>query len=100
MVIDISIDLETLSTRPNAVIIAIGAVMIDRESGEIIKTFYRNIQPAMNDRNLHLKKKNLGTCSDCIGDGNKSLCFKLPTCYETQDGKLREFIFIYKKDTK
>lgn len=43
---------------------------------------------------------NLGPCSGCIGEDNTNLCFKLPKCTERQDGKLRNFIFIYKEDTK
>lgn len=37
---DISIDLETLSTRPNAAIVAIGAVQFNRDNGKIGKKFY------------------------------------------------------------
>jgi len=52
MAIDISIDLETLSTRPNAAVIAIGAAMIDRDSGEVIKTFYRSVAPILNNNKV------------------------------------------------
>ena len=41
---DLSIDLETLGTRPNAPIVAIGAVIFDRETGEIGDEFYAPIK--------------------------------------------------------
>ena len=37
---DFSIDIETLSTHPNAAILSIGAVQFDRDSGKIGKMFY------------------------------------------------------------
>lgn len=40
---DISFDLETLSTRPNAAIISIGAVAFDRDSGKIGTSLYLEI---------------------------------------------------------
>lgn len=43
---------------------------------------------------------NLGNCVGCVGDEHFSICKKLPKCAEMQNGKLREFIFIYKKETK
>ena len=45
---DVMIDLETLSTRPNAIILTIGAVRFDRNGPqkplEELDTFYRRIQ--------------------------------------------------------
>ncbi|WP_055128442.1 3'-5' exonuclease [Pseudomonas mediterranea] len=40
---DISIDLESLSLEPNAMILAIGAVEFNRTTGELGNTFYRTI---------------------------------------------------------
>ena len=40
---DISMDLECLSVRPDAPIIAIGAVLFDRTTGKISSTFYKEI---------------------------------------------------------
>lgn len=40
---DISIDLETLSTRHDAAILSIGAVIFDRDTGEIGRRFYAEI---------------------------------------------------------
>lgn len=48
---DISIDLETLSTRPNAAILSIGAVQFDRDTGKIGKTFY--VEVDMDDAIKH-----------------------------------------------
>ena len=41
---DISIDCETLSTRPTAAVISIGAVAFNRKTGELGKEFYREIR--------------------------------------------------------
>lgn len=48
---DISIDLETLSTRPDAAILSIGAAEFDRSTGEIGRTFYVEVDlnSAIND---------------------------------------------------
>lgn len=40
---DVMIDLETLSTRPDAAILSIGACYFNLETGEIGNTFHRNI---------------------------------------------------------
>jgi hypothetical protein len=40
------LDLETLSLRPNAAIVAIGAVEFDPESGELGREFYCNVDAA------------------------------------------------------
>lgn len=40
---DLMIDLETMGTKPNSAIIAIGAVFFDRETGETGAEFYREI---------------------------------------------------------
>jgi len=40
---DIMIDIETLATTPDAVVLSIGAVEFDPLSGETGKTFYRNL---------------------------------------------------------
>ncbi|RDE25166.1 3'-5' exoribonuclease [Motiliproteus coralliicola] len=42
---DVSFDLETLGVADDAVIISIGAVVFNRESGEIIERFYAAIDP-------------------------------------------------------
>jgi hypothetical protein len=43
---DYMVDLETLSLRPNAAIISIGAVQFDYQTGELGAEFYCNIDPA------------------------------------------------------
>ncbi|NYD84384.1 3'-5' exonuclease [Brucella intermedia] len=40
---DIMIDIETLGTRPGSIIISIGAVSFDAETGEVGDTFYNRI---------------------------------------------------------
>lgn len=49
---DVMIDLETLGTRYNAVIISIGAVYFDRYTGEIGSGFSINVQPGVNRDSL------------------------------------------------
>lgn len=41
--LDASIDIETLSTRPNAAVISIGIAVFDRRTGEICDTLYREV---------------------------------------------------------
>lgn len=45
MTIAISIDFETLSLKENAVLLALGAVAVDTETGAIISEFYSAIDP-------------------------------------------------------
>jgi hypothetical protein len=44
-VVDFMIDIETLGTDPSSVILSIGAVMFDIETGEMIDDFYEEISP-------------------------------------------------------
>ena len=40
---DVMVDLETLSTKPNAAIVSIGAVFFDPKTGELGDTYYQVI---------------------------------------------------------
>lgn len=51
----VMLDLETLSSKGNAAIVAIGAVAFDGETGEIIDRFYHKIDPqSCEDKGLHI----------------------------------------------
>ncbi len=52
--LDISIDLETLSTRPDAAMVSIGAAAFDRDTGAIEDTFYAviNLDSAIADHHV------------------------------------------------
>lgn len=52
--LDISIDLETLSTRNDAAILSIGACYFDMQTGEIGKTFHRYINLEDNAQRGHI----------------------------------------------
>lgn len=57
---DVAFDCETLSTRPNAAIVAIAAVAFDRHSGDLNKlTFYRVIKVDSAIRSGHLDANTL-----------------------------------------
>ncbi|WP_026601448.1 3'-5' exonuclease [Methylomonas sp. 11b] len=51
---DLMIDLETLSTQPNAAIVSIGACMFDLATGEIGAEYYQAIQLKDNAKNGHI----------------------------------------------
>lgn len=56
----VCVDLETLSTRPNACIVSIGAVKFEFENSKIIDTFYINVDPkSCKEYGLHIDKSTI-----------------------------------------
>jgi len=52
---DLMLDLETLGTKPGAVVLSVGAVQFNRLSGKIIDKFYAEINPVSSQEcGLHL----------------------------------------------
>ena len=66
----VMVDLETLSTAPNAAIMSIGAVAFDPETGRVGAEFYVNIDPkSAQDAGLHV---DAGTVSWWFSQSNEA----------------------------
>lgn len=84
---DLSIDLETLGTRPDAPIVAIGAVLFNRETGEIGEEFYTPIT-------LHSALKHGKVCPNALKwwftqSPAAQAVFRSPVAQELHDALLR-----------
>lgn len=66
----IMIDLETLGTQPNAVLLSLGAVKFDLDSLEIVSTFYLPFR--LSDQQAHGRSIDLDTVRWWMGQSNEA----------------------------
>lgn len=88
---DIMIDLETLGTRHDAMVISIGACYFDRRTGEIGRAFSANINPKENGDRFTMDYDTVKWWTE-QSESARKLVFETPTYLEIALFELMKFI--------